>query len=343
MAWIETGFGGHYSVRCIREVAADQSGCTDPIACNFDSTPTLDIDNSACIYAQGGCQYCSGETDGSGTIVYESNLANGGECNNGQVVGCTNPQACNYNEFATEEDFSCDLSCAPDYAGCGTPVLYHGYEYSTITVGNQCWFSENLRSFHYQNGQEIDGYVIDNSQGDGSWANATSGAVTFVSGLNSGLCEDYSPIISACNPDESFEEFGLLYNWYAVNDQRELCPVGWHVPTDDEWTEMTQTIGGNDTAGIVLKESLGWYADGNGNDDIEFSARPAGRRHGLPSQEGMGGLCTDSGKLGVWWSSTLAEGNPWYRSLIFDNAGINRDADRHPSFGFSVRCILDDN
>ena len=115
-----------------------------------------------------------------------------------------------------------------------SPVPRHNY--ATVPIGEQCWFAENLRS------QAANGDAIPSSLSDVDWQNTTSGAVT-VYGEGSSLCENYSPDGDACDAAWSLNEYGRLYNWYAVDDIRGLCPSDWKVPTNEDWTVMTDYLG----------------------------------------------------------------------------------------------------
>ena len=101
-------------------------------------------------------------------------------------------------------------------------------------------------------------------------------------GEGSSFCENYSPNIDACDGAQSLAEYGRLYNWYAVDDARGLCPSGWHVPTDCEWTDLENYITSQGFSGIEgtsLKSTYGWYDGGNGTDNFGFSALPGGYRN----------------------------------------------------------------
>ena len=108
---------------------------------------------------------------------------------------------------------------------CGDPMSYSGYDYSTIAFEGACWFAENLRTLAYSNGEDIPSNLTDSQ-----WNYADYGAAT-VYGEDDG-CNNYSSDIDSCDPLVALEEYGRLYNWYAVNDDRGLCPVGWHVPSE---------------------------------------------------------------------------------------------------------------
>lgn len=115
-------------------------------------------------------------------------------------------------------------------------VTFDGYEYDLVEIGDQCWFAENLRTQHYANGDAIPANLTDSE-----WGSTTGGAVA-VNGEDAG-CFNYSPDGDACDPDWSLNEYGRLYNWYAVDDERGLCPSGWHVPTDGEWMTLEMELG----------------------------------------------------------------------------------------------------
>ena len=161
-----------------------------------------------------------------------------------EVLGCIDPDACNYDELANTDDGSCEYeSCVPAIHPCGDPVSYQGYEYATVQIGDQCWFAENLRNRYYQNGDSIPSGLSDSD-----WGNTLSGAVT-VFGAGASDCTAYSPGGNGCDESWSLNEYGRLYNWHAVEDIRGLCPSGWHVPTDGEWTVLTDELGGESVAG----------------------------------------------------------------------------------------------
>ena len=171
---------------------------------------------------------------------------------------------------------------------CGDPVSYQGYDYATVLIGDQCWFAENLRSENYDNGDAIPAGLSDSEWT--STTSTTSGA-TAVYGEDAG-CNSNSPDINACDPAQSLNEYGRLYNWYAVDDARGLCPSGWHVPTDGEWMTMEMALGmseseANSTGwrgtdqGTQMKTTYGWYGGGNGTNSSGFSGLPGGYRYYL--------------------------------------------------------------
>ena len=240
------------------------------------------------------------------------------------VEGCTDPTDVNYNAAANTDDGSC-----ASYA-CSS-VEFGGYTYSVAEIGDQCWFAENLRTTVYANGD-----LIPAGLADCEWTSTTAGA-TAVYGEGSSGCQNYSPDIDACDEAQSLPAYGRLYNWYAVDDARGLCPAGWHVPTDGEWTALEAyffTNGQSGAEGTALKSTSGWFGNGNGYDNFGFSALPGS------SRSYYDGSFNFAGVLGNWWSSSPEFGGAWYWSLYSDYPGINRDNANRRS-GFSVRCLRD--
>ena len=149
---------------------------------------------------------------------------------------------------------------------------YQGYDYETVQIGEQCWFAENLRSANYENGD-----LIPANLNDSEWENASSGAVA-IFGEGEGGCFEVSIDGDACDEAWSLHEYGRLYNWFAVDDTRGLCPNDWHVPSNEEWTTMTDYLGGASAAGGDLRASYGWPENGNGSNLSGFSGLPGGYR-----------------------------------------------------------------
>ena len=240
--------------------------------------------------------------------------------------GCTDPEADNYDPYA-EEGGSCV------YGGfvCGQTWTFDGHNYATVEIGDQCWFAENLRTTVY-----ADGNLIAADLTEGEWASTAFGA-TAVFGEGGSECGNNSSDFDACDEAQSLAEHGRLYNWYAVDDARGLCPNGWHVPTDGEWTELENYItsqGFAGTEGTALKSTTSWSNNGNGTDDFGFSALPGGVRY-----YDSGGF-SNAGNSGSWWSSSLNGGDAWRRALGSGSPDIAR-YDNDARYGFSVRCLRD--
>lgn len=189
-----------------------------------------------------------------------------------------------------------------------------GNVYKTVTIGTQEWMAENLKTTKYSDGTSIP-LVTDNS----AWKSNIDNSTT-----NPMMCYYDN---STANKDT----YGALYNFYVVNTGK-VCPSGWHVPSDAEWTMLTDFIGTNE--GIKLKSTTGWKENGNGTDDYGFSGVPGGKRNYF-------GNFYDIGSYGYWWSSTSNDTYyAWYRYLDSSNS----DVDRHSSLkndGLSVRCVRD--
>ena len=199
-------------------------------------------------------------------------------------------------------------------AACESPLM-DGHSYAVVAIGDQCWFAENLRTTVYRDGAAIP-EVTDNA----AWP-----------GLSTGARCDYD------NDASNVATYGRLYNWYAATDASELCPMGWHVPTDGEWTALETYLGANGhlgTEATALMSTSGWIAAHNGTDEFEFSALPGGYRFDFI------GSFANAGGGGYWWSSSPSGGSAWYRYLSIDYPDIDR-ASRNPRFGHSVRCLRD--
>jgi len=191
--------------------------------------------------------------------------------------------------------------------------------YNTVQIGTQCWTQSNLKVSKYRNGDNIP-TGLSNS----AWQNTTSGAYAIYNNdpVNDGL-------------------YGKLYNHYAVTDSRGLCPTGWHVPSDGEWTTLENHLGGSNVAGGALKSTAmqptpgGWNSPNTGaTNSSGFTALPGGLRYYYGDFSFMT-------YTGVWWSSSVSSGsNAWPRNLNNNSSDIFR-GNAYRSDGFSVRCCRD--
>ena len=199
------------------------------------------------------------------------------------------------------------------YTGEVTDV--EGNVYPTIVIGDQEWMAENLRTGKYRNGNSIP-----QIQGNTDWSNAVAGAWCWYD-----------------NNSVYDRPFGKLYNWYAVNDGRGLCPIGWDIPTNAEWTALTDFLGGLDNAGGPMKESgsAHWNSPNTGATNASgFTGLPGGGRVSLSSFSNLG-------NFGYLWSNTFeSSSNAWFRFLSFSTDRIDL-GNLDKWFGFSVRCIKD--
>ena len=172
-----------------------------------------------------------------------------------------------------------------------------------MEIGDQCWFAENLRSTILPKRR------CDSFRHGGRWNPPLSVSLQYTARAAS-TCYNYSPDIDACDEAQSLEEYGRLYNWYAVDDARGLCPSGWHVPTDGEWTDWRITSLHKASAERRERFEVDVRLDtgGNGTDDFGFSALPGGYRFY------DNGYFYDAGSYGYWWSSSPSGGDAWYRT-----------------------------
>ena len=189
-----------------------------------------------------------------------------------------------------------------------------GNLYHAVIIGDQTWLSENLKVTHYSNGEDI--VYIENGN---KWSRQNHGAYCVFDSIYSNK-----------------KTYGLLYNWFAVIDKRNVCPAGWHVPSDAEWTELTNFLGGELTAGAQLKENgtKHWKSpNSKANNEADFTALPGGFRN-------YDGIFYDIGYYGFWWTSTKeSAGLAWGRGMYYFFGDVNRD-NNEVSDGFSVRCVM---
>jgi uncharacterized protein (TIGR02145 family) len=189
-----------------------------------------------------------------------------------------------------------------------------GNVYDAVTIGTQTWMIQDLKTSKYRNGDSISAGLSDDD-----WESATSGA-----------CAIYN------NDDANNNTYGKLYNWYAVTDSRHLCPDGWHVPADAEWTTLISYLGGESVAGGKLKEAgtTHWNNPNSATNESGFAALPAGQRSWY-------GPYHDLGTYGYWWSTSegFADGS-WGRSMVNSENKVVR-YNYTKLVGFSVRCVKD--
>jgi len=131
------------------------------------------------------------------------------------------------------------------------------------------------------------------------------------------------------NKPANCQKYGRLYNWETA---MKACPKGWHLPSEKEWTKLTDFVGGEKTAGKHLKAKSGWNKNGNGLDSYSFSALPGGCR----SDGSFDGV----GILGFWWSASESNGNGALRYMIYNGEDVGGGND-FKSYLLSVRCLQD--
>ena len=223
------------------------------------------------------------------------------------------------------QEFSQSCHCDNPTSGYG-PNLYdiEGNSYKTVYIGSQQWMAENLKTAKYNDGTTIPN-ITDNTQ----WLSNTTGAWAYY------------------NNDTAYNaKYGKLYNWYAVssttNGNKNVCPTGWHVPTDVEWTVLTDYLGGGAAAGSKMKEvgTTNWnypnthIPNSDATNTSMFSALPGGYRYDNSYYYGIS-------RDGTWWSSTeIFTDNAWIR-ILTNNAGDALSYYGSKRQGMSVRCLRD--
>ncbi len=223
------------------------------------------------------------------------------------------------------------VSCKKDPTSSIDPTTVtdiEGNVYNTVTIGEQVWMVENLKVTHYRNGD-----AIPNVTNKSDWSNLSTGA--YCSYDNGGV---------------DINVYGLLYNWYAVNDNRNIAPEGWHIPSDAEWKELEMYLGmsqteaddtgyrGTDEGGKLKETGTAHWKNPNegATNSSGFSGLPGGYRDGS-------GTFNNVSYYGRWWSSTVTiyfNFFAWYRSLHYYDSAVGRNG-YFKQGGFSVRCIQD--
>jgi|GEM_PF-1136606 len=234
--------------------------------------------------------------------------------------------------------YTVELTISNDYGSCKSTkkdyiivklIDVDGNIYNVVKIGNQTWMAENLRVTHYADGTPIP-EIIENED----WQSLGED--------NRAYCwYDNDSIANA-------EIYGALYTWSTAMDGEKssndnpsniqgVCPDGWHLPSDQEWSELVQYIrndGHSGSEGNALKASSGWRRDGNGTDDYGFKGLPGGLRNDT-------GPFGTIGFSGFWWTSTRYRNDLCYfRRLYCYSDKLARTA-YEKIWGFSVRCLKD--
>ena len=280
-------FGNAYSVRCLMNTSSI-SGCTSSTACNFD--PTANTDDGSCIEVGDSCD--DNDLNTTGDII--------------------------------QPDCSC-LGTLVVQFNCGDDVNHENYDYSTVLIGAQCWFSENCR------------YLPSVSP---SSASSTTDPYFYV--------YDYQGTdVTLAKTTANYDTYGVLYNWPAFMTA-DICPSGWHIPSDGEWQTMEVSLGMSiadassigwrgSPVGDYMKSASGWDTlwdiNGNGSNSSGFSALPGGTS--------WGGDFHVVGGAGNWWSSSEFELLvSWQRELSYASDTVIRSY-IGKEIGCAARCVRD--
>ena len=297
-------------------------GCIDQYAVNYDENAIYEDDS--CLYPNIGDLTMDGEINvvdlvqlvevvlvGVNYIDY-MDLNQDGFLNiidivalvdiilNPETLGCTDPNAPNYNPEAFYDDGSC-------------------LDIVSIIIGNQEWMVDNLKVTHFRNGDPIP-QIADGNE----WGALSTGAYCFYN-----------------NTPLNTDIYGNLYNWYAINDERNLAPVGWHIPTDDEWLQLINFLGGDAVAGGALK-SIGTLEDSDGLwHEPNFGATNESGFTALPSGYRSFNDYTNIGYRTFYWTST--EIYDYAASSWRVDSGVAEIANSYTNkqYGYSVRCLKD--
>ena len=212
-----------------------------------------------------------------------------------------------------------------NFTAIGTPVGkfsdcikdVDGNVYKTVNIGTQTWMAENLKTSKYN-----DGTPIQNVKDSLVWSKLTTGAWCYYN-----------------NDEKNNSKYGKLYNWYSVNStsngNKNVCPTGWHVPTDAEWTVLTDFLGGGSISGGKMKE-VGTSSWQSPNTDFTNISGFTGLPGGLRSDNGD---YREIGNFGLWWCSTERSIIGAYNRILSVNE-LGR-ASYSKGTGLSVRCFKD--
>ena len=333
-AWnhIEVGKG----VRCMRAVGSgstgdsdgsdnDIQGCTDPDALNFN--PEATADDESCTYAPEVPECAS--VCGPGTYWdMEQSLCLPTLSADLDLSGCVGMSDLleMLAQFGT---------CYVPEWSCGDDWNYQGYDYQTVMVAGDCWFAENLKSENYRNGDPIPAL-----EGEEAWFYTEEGA----QGV---YANGQVPCSHFCNPAVAEDLFGRVYNWFAVDDNRGLCPSGWHVSEEGEWDNLFSYVEGQvgDSVSFALKATSTWYEidgiPGVGTDDFGMSIMPTGQR--AVKLHGNGNLALDAnaGYQGSYWTSD-SHSAEFGRDVYFHHWYLDPNISYlEKEYAVSVRCVLD--
>ncbi|MBO6050678.1 MAG: hypothetical protein J6P65_01705 [Bacteroidales bacterium] len=335
-----------FSVRCVKGGITSLTVLTTPVTSITATSATcggeVTDDGGATVTARGVCWSTSQNptvsdyhtTNGTGIGSFTSNITGLTPITTYYVRAyATNSIGTAYGEVLTFT--TPNPNDGQPCSGAATVTDYDNNTYNTVQIGAQCWMKENLRTTRYANGTSI------------PLGTSTSSITSY----------RYNPNNNA----NSVPTYGYLYNWPAVmhgasssssnpSGVQGICPNGWHVPSDAEWTQLTNYVGcqtqyqcnnSSDYIAKALASTTGWSSTGetcavgsnpSTNNATGFSALPAG---------GYYDHYSDFGGYAYFWSATKYNGNSAYvRILRYNYAYVNR-LGLTEYYGFSVRCVRD--
>jgi len=236
-------------------------GCTYPAAVEYNSSANVD---------DGSCTFpidCAGVINGT-SVIDECGVCGG---DNSSCAGCDGVA---YSGLVYDECGVCGGDNSTCYTGCGDGIMHDGHDYSTVLIGEQCWFAENCRYL-----PDVDYY----------YNSSYTSPYYYVYGYD-------GTNVAAAKETSNYDTYGVLYNWPAVMTDG-ICPSGWHIPTDLEWQTMEMALGMSDSEasstnyrgtdqGYQMKSTSGWISttwanppiEGNGSNSSGFTGLPGGQR-----------------------------------------------------------------
>ena len=281
----------------------DNSTCTDCCGVPNGNGSTCDGACGACGDDTSCLDDCGVPNGDNSTCADCCGVANGdGSTCDGTCGPCNDNTSCLDDcDVPNGDNSTCGCDGVPNYV-----ISHDGYNYSTVQIGDQCWFAENCR-------------YLPNVSPSSSFSETTPYYYVY----------DYQGTdVAAAQATINYETYGVLYNWPAIMTE-DICPSAWHVPSDEEFTQLTDYLGGNAVAGAAMKSATAW----DGTNSSGFNGLPAGIAY-----SGDFGF---SGSNSYWWSSSASgSADAWFRLLVNNNDGILR-ADAGLITGYSARCVRD--
>lgn len=245
-------------------------------------------------------------------ITYQWRISTDGT-NYTNILGATNATYTVSAGIETMTYYRCYLKCTKSNTQAWSTPIQISIQ-TQVKIGSQIWKTNNLNVTKFRNGDPIP-----EAKTDAEWIAAI---------------QNQKPAWCAYNNDQANATLnGKLYNWFAVKDVRGLAPIGWHIPSNEEWTTLINTLG-NGYASMAMRSTNGWFRNANGNNSSGFAAFPGGYRDYTGAFVGIG-------QDAIWWSTT--ENTPGYihncklnynYSIVYRLSSLTYD-------GVAVRCLKD--